>query len=141
MKGTAKCSNGGAKGCSSYNRRRTNRSSSVGVKFIATGHCRGQNHKDIKGFTSEILRFMKGKVTADRTQLLAKAVMDGQGCEVKEICHRFLYSFCKHFLSAAVRGSRLSSEDLVPCTSWFYVLIKMCQKYPCFDYPVLTTHA
>ena len=140
MKGAAKCNSGGAKGCSSYHRRKMNRSSSVGVqerdahsvplKFIATGCWGGQKHKDIKGFTSEILRFMKGKVTADRTQLLAKPVMDGQGCEVKEICHCFLYSFRKHFLSAAVRGRRLSSGDLVLCTSWFYALIKMYQKYP-----------
>lgn len=52
-----------------------NRSSSVGVqergthsvplKLIATGCCGGQKHKDVKGFTSKILRFMKGKVTAD----------------------------------------------------------------------------
>lgn len=70
------------------------------------------------------VRFMKGKVTADRTQLLAKPVMDGQGCEVKEICHCSLYSFHKHFLSAAIRGRHLSSGDLVSCTSWFYVLYK-----------------
>lgn len=60
--------------------------------------------KDVKGFTSEILRFMKGKVTSDRTQLLAKPVTDGQGCEVKEICHCFLYSFCKRFLSAVSKA-------------------------------------
>lgn len=152
MKGTAKCNNGGAKGCSSHHMRKMNRYSSVDVqekdmysvplKFIATGYRGGQKHKDIKGFTSEIFRFMKVKVTADRTQLLTKPVMDGQECEVKEICHCFLYSFCKLFLSAAVRGRSLSSRNLVLCTSWFYALIKMYQKYPweSLDYPVLATH-
>lgn len=133
MKGTAKRNNGGAKGCSSCHMRKTNGSSpvdvqerdmrSVPLKFMATGCCRGRKHKDIKGFTSEILRFVKGKVTADGTQLLAKAVMDGQGCEVKEICHCFLYSFHKQLLSAAVRGRHQSSGDLVPRTSWFYAFI------------------
>lgn len=148
MKGAVKCNNGGTKGCSSYHRRKMNGDFPLGVqewdmhsvplKFIATGCCRGQKHEDIKGFTSEILRFMKGKVTADRTQLLAKPVMDGQGCEVKEICHCFLHSFCKHFLLAAVRGRHLSSGD----KSWFYALLKMYQKYPreSLDYAVLTTH-
>lgn len=132
MKGTTKCNSSGGKGCGSYHRRKTIRSSSVGVqvrdmhsvplKFIATGCCRGQKHRDIKGFTSEVLRFMKVKVTADGTQLLAKPVMDRQGCEVKEICHCFLFSFHKHFLLAGVRGRRLSSGELVACTSWFYPL-------------------
>lgn len=128
----SKVQNRGAKGCGSYHRRKTIRPSSVGVQvrdthsvpleFIATGCCRGQKHKDIKGFTSEILRFMKVKVAADWTQLLAKPVMDGQGCEVKEICHCFLFSSHKHFLLAAVRGRHLSSGELVACTSRFYAL-------------------
>ena len=140
VKGTAKCSNGAAKGCSSCRARKMIRSCSVDVQerdvhgvplnSIATGCCGGQKHKDIKGFTSEILRFMTGKVTADRRQLLAKPVKDGQGCEVKEICHCFLYSFRKRWLSAAVRGRCLSSGDLVPCTSWFCVIISICQKHP-----------
>lgn len=83
MKGTAKRNNGGAKGCSYCHMRKMNGSfpvdvqerdmRSVPLKFIATGCCRGRKHKDIKGFTSEILRFVKGKVTADGTQLLAKS--------------------------------------------------------------------
>lgn len=133
MKGTERRNNGGAKGCSSCRVRKMHRSSSVDVherdmhsvplKFIATGCGGGREHKDIKGFTSEILRIMKGKVTADRTQLLAIPVMDGQGCEVKEICHCFLYSFRKQLLSAAVRGRRLSSGDLLLRTSCLYAII------------------
>lgn len=41
-------------------------------KFIARGSCRSRKHQDLKGFTSEILKYVKGKVTSDQTRLCLK---------------------------------------------------------------------
>lgn len=67
---------------------------------------------------------MKGKVTADQTQLLAEAVMDRQGWEVK-VFHCFLHSFCKHLLSAAVRVRRMNSGNFVQCTAGLCLCINI----------------
>lgn len=77
--GTARGSNGGAKGCISCHGRTGHLSGaqerdmhSTFFKFVARGSCRGQKHRDLKGFTSEILKYVKGKVTSDQTKLCLK---------------------------------------------------------------------
>lgn len=87
-------------------------------------HCRGQKHQDLKEFTSEILRYVKGKVTSDQTRFCLKLWW----IDRDEKWKKYVTASCTLSVSIScwlLSEAGICSGDLVPHTSFFHALIKM----------------